>query len=98
MTNKTNQVLKVPEELSGQRIDLALTSMLKDISRSKIKNAILSGRVLLNEEIVFKLNSKLLGGELIEITFIEEEVVETIPQKIELDIVSEDDDLSLIHI
>ena len=41
MTNKTNQVLKVPEELSGQRIDLALTSMLKDISRSKIKNAIL---------------------------------------------------------
>ena len=36
------------------------------------------GRVLLNEKIVFKLNSKLLGGELIEITFIEEEVVETI--------------------
>ena len=97
MTNKTNQVLKVPEELSGQRIDLALTSMLKDISRSKIKNAILSGRVLLNEEIVFKLNSKLLGGELIEITFIEEEVVETIPQKIELDIVSEDDDFIIVN-
>ena len=97
MTNKTNQVLKVPEELSGQRIDLALTSMLKDISRSKIKNAILNGRVLLNEEIVFKLNSKLLGGELIEITFIEEEVVETIPQKIELDIVSEDDDFIILN-
>ena len=97
MTNKTNQVLKVPEELSGQRIDLALTSMLKDISRSKIKNAILSGRVMLNEEIVFKLNSKLLGGELIEITFIEEEVVETIPQKIDLDIVSEDDDFIIVN-
>ena len=97
MTNKTNQVLKVPEELSGQRIDLALTSMLKDISRSKIKNAILSGRVMLNEEIVFKLNSKLLGGELIEITFIEEEVVETIPQKIGLDIVSEDDDFIIVN-
>ena len=67
------------------------------LSRSKIKNAILSGRVLLNEEIVFKLNSKLLGGELIEITFIEEEVVETIPQKIGLDIVSEDDDFIIVN-
>ena len=52
---------------------------------------------MLNEEIVFKLNSKLLGGELIEITFIEEEVVETIPQKIGLDIVSEDDDFIIVN-
>ena len=62
MTIETNKVLKVPEALSGQRIDLALTAMLSGVSRSKIKTSILDGRVLLNEEIVSKLNTKLHGG------------------------------------
>ena len=97
MTIETNKVLKVPEALSGQRIDLALTAMLSDVSRSKIKTSILDGRVLLNEEIVSKLNTKLHGGEVIEITFIEEEVVETIPQEINLDIVDEDADFIVVN-
>ena len=97
MTIETNKVLKVPETLSGQRIDLALTAMLSDVSRSKIKTSILDGRVLLNEEIVSKLNTKLHGGEVIEITFIEEEVVETIPQEINLDIVDEDADFIVVN-
>lgn len=97
MTIETNKVLKVPETLSGQRIDLALTAMLSGVSRSKIKTSILDGRVLLNEEIVSKLNTKLLGGEVIEITFIEEEVVETIPQEINLDIVDEDADFIVVN-
>lgn len=97
MTIETNKVLKVPEALSGQRIDLALTAMLSDVSRSKIKTSILDGRVLLNEEIVSKLNTKLHGGEVIEITFIEEEVVETIPQEINLDIVDEDVDFIVVN-
>jgi len=97
MTIETNKVLKVPEALSGHRIDLALTAMLSDVSRSKIKTSILDGRVLLNEEIVSKLNTKLHGGEVIEITFIEEEVVETIPQEINLDIVDEDVDFIVVN-
>ena len=97
MTIETNKVLKVPETLSGQRIDLALTAMLSGVSRSKIKTSILDGRVLLNEEIVSKLNTKLHGGEVIEITFIEEEVVETIPQEINLDIVDEDVDFIVVN-
>lgn len=97
MTIETNKVLKVPEALSGQRIDLALTAMLSGVSRSKIKTSILDGRVLLNEEIVSKLNTKLHGGEVIEITFIEEEVVETIPQEINLDIVDEDADFIVVN-
>lgn len=97
MTIETNKVLKVPEALSGQRIDLALTAMLSGVSRSKIKTSILDGRVLLNEEIVSKLNTKIHGGEVIEITFIEEEVVETIPQEINLDIVDEDADFIVVN-
>jgi 23S rRNA pseudouridine1911/1915/1917 synthase len=71
--------------------------MLSGVSRSKIKTSILDGRVLLNEEIVSKLNTKLHGGEVIEITFIEEEVVETIPQEINLDIVDEDADFIVVN-
>ena len=56
-----------------------------------------SGRVLFNEEIVFKLNSKLLGGELMKLLLSKKKSVETIPQKIDLDIVSEDDDFIIIN-
>ena len=38
MSIKTNKVLKVPEHLSGQRIDIALSELISDVSRTKIKN------------------------------------------------------------
>ena len=51
---KTNKILEIPEHLSGQRIDSALTEILDEISRSKIKTCLLDGRVTVNEEIIKK--------------------------------------------
>ena len=42
---KTNKIFEIPEYLSGQRIDSALTEILDEISRSKIKTCLQDGRV-----------------------------------------------------
>ena len=66
---KTNKILEIPEHLSGQRIDSALTEILDEISRSKIKTCLQDGRVTVNEEIIKKISTKVLGGERVEIIF-----------------------------
>lgn len=51
---KTNKIFEIPEHLSGQRIDSALSEILDEISRSKIKTCLQDGRVTVNEEIIKK--------------------------------------------
>lgn len=96
MSIKTNKVLKVPEHLSGQRIDIALSELISDVSRTKIKNCILKGRVLLNEEVVIKLSIKVSPGDFLDITFIEEQALEIVPQEIELKVVEENKEFIVI--
>ena len=55
---KTNKIFEIPEYLSGQRIDSALTEILDEISRSKIKTCLRDGRVTVNEEIIKKISTK----------------------------------------
>jgi len=87
----------VPEELLGKRLDQALAEMFPDYSRSRIKDWILAGQVLMNGNVIDKPKEKVLGGELIEINAILEVQTQHKPQDIKLDIVYEDEDILVIN-
>jgi len=87
----------IPEYLSDQRLDKALSSLCHESSRSQIQKAIKNGHLVLNDKIISNLSSKVKENDAVEIN-IEEEVPEHIePTNIPLDIVYEDEDLIVIN-
>ena len=82
---------------SPQRIDHYLVKQMPDYSRSKIQHYIRMGKVTINGLIV-KPSFILQGNEKIECRF-ELEVVDQIivPEKMDLDIIYEDDQLAIIN-
>ena len=87
----------IPEEMAGQRLDVALAELFPDYSRNRLKQWILQGQVLVNGQAV-KPREKLLGNETLEITFQSAEhdnVCE--PQDIPLNVVYEDEALIIIN-
>ena len=77
----------IPEYLSGQRLDKALSSLCQESSRSQIQKAIKNGHLVLNDKIISNLSSKVKENDAVEIN-IEEEIPEHIePTNIPLDIV-----------
>ena len=87
----------IPEYLSSQRLDKALSSLCQEFSRSQIQKAIKNGRLVLNDQIISNLSSRVKENDAVEIN-IEEEVPEHIePTNIPLDIVYEDEDLIVIN-
>ncbi|MCD8339183.1 MAG: RluA family pseudouridine synthase [Burkholderiales bacterium] len=82
----------------GDRLDKVLSAKLPDISRSRIKNLIESGCVLINGEPSIKPKQKLQIGQLIEMDIKPRPEDESfIPVDIPLDIVYEDDSLLVIN-
>ncbi len=86
----------IPERMSGQRLDIILTEMLPDFSRSKITSWIKSGDALINEKI-FKPKDKANGNEVVTLSLNEKESINWIPEKIPLDIVFEDSEIIVIN-
>ncbi len=87
----------VPEHLMGKRLDQALAEMFPDYSRSRIKEWILADNVAVDGDILNKPREKLLGNELIEIDAQIEIQVQHQAQKIDLNIVFEDDHILVIN-
>lgn len=87
----------VPDTLFGKRLDQALAEMFPDYSRSRLKDWILSGSVLVDGAAVTKPREKLVGGELVEINAQIERQVQHQAQNIELNIVYEDDAILVIN-
>lgn len=87
----------IPEHLSGQRLDKALSLLCAESSRSQIQKAIKNKRLVLNNQIISNLSSRVKENDAVEIN-IEEEVQENIePTNIPLDIVYEDEDLIVVN-
>ncbi|MBC3767903.1 23S rRNA pseudouridine(1911/1915/1917) synthase RluD [Neptunicella marina] len=87
----------VPEHLFGKRLDQGLAEMFPDYSRSRIKNWILAGQVLLDGEVKQAPREKLQGGEAVEIKA-EIEIQQTHQaEEIELNIVYEDEQILVIN-
>lgn len=87
----------VPEALFGKRLDQALAEMFPDYSRSRLKEWILANQVQINGQIVNKPREKLLGNETVHIDASIEIQEQHKAQKIDLDIVFEDDHIMVIN-
>ena len=81
----------------GKRIDVVLSKNLEDISRSRIQNLMLEGRVSYNNKVLK--NRSLIIKEVgyLEINIPEPLETSIKPQKIKLNIIYEDEDLILLN-
>ena len=88
--------LKANKELTGLRLDKALTLLLEDVSRSKIQSHLENGLILVNGK-VGKASYKISEDDEITVEDFPNEVSDLNPEDIPLDIVYEDDDLIVVN-
>ncbi|EUJ10173.1 ribosomal large subunit pseudouridine synthase D [Methylophilaceae bacterium 11] len=97
MKESTLQALAIPESLNGQRLDLALQTLMPEHSRSRLQAWIKDGLVQLNQQQVTA-KTKVWGGDKVQVTpppNLQENAFK--PEDIPLDIVYEDDALLVIN-
>lgn len=87
--------MKLEVTKNNIRIDSYITEET-DYSRSKIAKGIKEGKILVNNKPV-QASYKVKEKDLIEIEPLEEEVIDVIPEKMDLDIVYEDEYLAIIN-
>ena len=92
---ETLQII-IPERMIDKRIDLALSEMLPDYSRSKVTAWIKSGDALINKK-KFKPKDKASGNEMVFLTLTQKDNNYWLPEKIDLNIVYEDDHIIVIN-
>ena len=88
--------IQVTEEMAGQRIDKAVSSIDEDWSRSQIANWVKDGNVRVNGEIV-KPNYKVRPDDLIIATPPVLEELDVVPENLDLEIVYEDADVLVVN-
>lgn len=86
----------IEEEFEGERIDKFLAEEFEDLSRSYIQKLIASENIMVNEKIV-KANYRLLKGDVLKINIPESEEAKIIPEKMDLDIKYEDQDIIIVN-
>jgi len=92
------EILKIiiPERMTGQRFDVALSEMLPDYSRSKITAWIKSGEALINHK-PFKPKDKVNGSEMVELTINQKQNNDWVSEDIPLNVVFEDEDMIVLN-
>ena len=86
----------IPERMTGQRLDVALSEMLPDHSRSKITVWIKSGEALINQK-PFKPKDKVNGSEMVELTISQKRKNDWVGEDIPLNVVFEDQDIIVLN-
>jgi 23S rRNA pseudouridine1911/1915/1917 synthase len=94
--NKTMK-FSVNEKNNGKRLDIFLSKVITNLTRSYIKKLIEKGKVELNKAINNSPSTKIKDNDEIIINLIEEENLKIVPNKIKLDIIFEDKDLLIIN-
>ena len=87
--------MEIKVEENSKRLDQYLSEKL-DYSRTKIVKAIKDGDILVNNKEVSP-SYKLKDGDLITVSEFSEEQIDLVPEKMDLDIVYEDDYLAVIN-
>jgi 23S rRNA pseudouridine1911/1915/1917 synthase len=93
--SQINHSLTIPLEHAGQRLDQVLAELLSDYSRTRIKDWIDSGQVLVNGARL-RPKDRVLGVERIEVAASLPDVVDVAPQAIELDLRHQDEHVLVI--
>ena len=86
----------IPERMTGQRLDVALSEMLPNYSRSKITDWIKSGEALINHK-TFKPKDKVNGSEMVELTISQKQNNDWAGEDIPLQVVFEDEDIIVLN-
>ncbi|MFC1837639.1 RluA family pseudouridine synthase [Thermodesulfobacteriota bacterium] len=85
----------VPAERAGQRLDHFLVEMLPDLTRSRIANLIRDGFIMVNDG-SSKAAAKLKDGDIIDVIIPKPEPLEIKPEKVDFQVLYEDDDMLVI--
>lgn len=96
MSEAVHHQLTVPFDHAGQRLDQVLAELLEGYSRTRIKEWIDAGQVLVNGARL-RPKDKVLGGEHVEIRATLPDVVNVEPEKITLNIVHQDEHVLVIN-
>jgi 23S rRNA pseudouridine1911/1915/1917 synthase len=96
MTDQIPIVFTVPYERAGYRVDQVVAEFCAQYSRSQLQKWIKSGNVLINGK-TRKCKDKLAGEEEIEVSPVLVERTASLAEKIDLDVVYEDDDIIIIN-
>ena len=86
----------IPERMTGDRLDVALSEMLPDYSRSKITAWIKSGDALINNK-AFKPKDKVNGSQIVKLSLNKKQNNDWSAENIALNIVFEDEDIIIIN-
>jgi len=86
----------IPERMTGQRLDVSLSEMLPDYSRSKITAWIKSGEALINQK-SFKPKDKVNGSEMVELTISQKQKNDWVGEDIPLNMIFEDEDIIVLN-
>lgn len=97
MKEKIQLTKTIPETCLGKRFDQAIAEMFPDYSRSRLKEWILAGDVMLDGQVQTKARLKVFGGETVDIDATIEAEQRFEAQEIPLNIVYEDDDILVIN-
>jgi 23S rRNA pseudouridine1911/1915/1917 synthase len=96
MSEPVHHQLTIPFEHAGQRLDQVLAELLDGYSRTRIKEWIDAGQVLVNGGRL-RPKDKVLGGESIEVRATLPDAVSVEPEQISLDIVHQDPHVLVIN-
>lgn len=92
-----NIVLNVPSGKTPERIDIFLSTLIKNASRTRVRKSIDEGMVKVNGNIIKKASYKITGDDIIECIMLRRPPVKLVPQDIPLDIIFEDNYLLVIN-
>lgn len=94
--NSEKQTLPVPEELAGLRLDQALARMFPEYSRSRLKEWLLAGAIIVDGG-PKRPRDAVAGGETVTLEPRTEAEVRAAPEPLRLEVVYEDDDLLVVN-
>jgi len=86
----------IPERMTGDRLDVALSEMLPDYSRSKITSWIKSGDALINNK-AFKPKDKVNGSQMVSLSLNKKQNNDWSAENIAINIIFEDEDIIIIN-
>ena len=89
--------LIVTEPYLGNRVDQTISSLLPDISRSRIKQWIEQGYILINDELINPKKKVLTGDRITVFIQNDDKNLQFLPEDIDFDIIYSDDDIAVIN-
>ena len=95
--SNTLEKFSIKEEDVGTRLDVMLTKLIPDLTRSNLKKTIELKQVKINNTIEKSPSKKLKTNDIIEINLILNEEIKIVATKIKLDVVYEDKDILIIN-